>query len=60
MHAGEDESAGGGTRVGDVGVWIGDHTMRPENGGLGVHAHEYGHDPCLPDEYGTVNGEAIP
>ncbi|MER8005755.1 immune inhibitor A domain-containing protein [Streptomyces sp. NPDC094149] len=88
VHAGEDESAGGGaqgtdaiwahrwyafgsdagatgpannklggTQVGDTGVWVGDYTMQPENGGLGVYAHEYGHDLGLPDEYDTNGGE---
>ncbi|MEV3860932.1 immune inhibitor A domain-containing protein [Streptomyces sp. NPDC050095] len=85
VHAGEDESAGGGvqggdalwahrgyvysrddgdtgptgfkaggTPVGDTGIWIGDYTMQPENGGLGVFAHEYGHDLGLPDLYDTT------
>ncbi|MEU5428192.1 immune inhibitor A domain-containing protein [Streptomyces olivoreticuli] len=85
VHAGEDESAGGGaqktdaiwahrwyaygsdagrtgpannkaggTQIGDTGVWVGDYTMQPENGGLGVFAHEYGHDLGLPDEYDTT------
>ncbi|MEV6978469.1 immune inhibitor A domain-containing protein [Kitasatospora sp. NPDC093806] len=84
VHAGEDQSAGGGkqgtdalwahrsyaystlagtagptgnklggTAVGDTGIWIGDYTMQPENGGLGVFAHEYGHDLGLPDLYDT-------
>ncbi|RXS88727.1 M6 family metalloprotease domain-containing protein [Streptomyces sp. TM32] len=84
VHAGEDESAGGGvqktnalwahrwyaygtdagktgpgankaggTQIGDTGIWVGDYTMQPENGGLGVFAHEYGHDLGLPDEYDT-------
>ncbi|MBP0452035.1 MULTISPECIES: immune inhibitor A domain-containing protein [unclassified Kitasatospora] len=84
VHAGEDQSAGGGkqgtdalwahrsyvygtqrgstgpannllggTPVGDTGIWIGDYTMQPENGGLGVFAHEYGHDLGLPDLYDT-------
>ncbi|CAM5637469.1 M6 family metalloprotease domain-containing protein OS=Streptomyces tendae OX=1932 GN=GUR47_07820 PE=4 SV=1 [Streptomyces tendae] len=79
VHAGEDESAGGGaqgedaiwahrwyafgtdagatgpadnklggTQIGDTGVWVGDYTIQPENGGLGVYAHEYGHDLGLP------------
>ncbi|MEV7778274.1 immune inhibitor A domain-containing protein [Kitasatospora sp. NPDC088351] len=85
VHAGEDQSAGGGkqgtdalwahrsyvystqagstgpsdnklggTPVGDTGIWIGDYTMQPENGGLGVFAHEYGHDLGLPDLYDTT------
>nr|WP_312892900.1 immune inhibitor A domain-containing protein [Allostreptomyces psammosilenae] len=88
VHAGEDESAGGGaegedaiwahrwyaygtsagstgpegnllggTQVGDTGIWIGDYTMQPENGGLGVFVHEYGHDLGLPDLYDTAGGE---
>ncbi|MFE3638698.1 immune inhibitor A domain-containing protein [Streptomyces cellostaticus] len=88
VHAGEDESAGGGaqgtdaiwahrwyafgtdagatgpsdnklggTQVGDTGIWVGDYTIQPENGGLGVFAHEYGHDLGLPDEYDTAGGD---
>ncbi|MEW2032699.1 immune inhibitor A domain-containing protein [Streptomyces roseifaciens] len=90
VHAGEDESAGGGvqktdaiwahrwyaygsdagktgpannkaggTQIADTGIWVGDYTMQPENGGLGVFAHEYGHDLGLPDEYDTTgSGES--
>ncbi|MFH8409436.1 immune inhibitor A domain-containing protein [Streptomyces sp. NPDC018019] len=85
VHAGEDESAGGGaqgtdaiwahrwyaygsdsgrtgpagnkaggTQIGGTGLWVGDYTMQPENGGLGVFAHEYAHDLGLPDEYDTT------
>ena len=36
-----------------TGVWVNDYTMQPENGGLSVFAHEYGHDLGLPDEYDT-------
>jgi immune inhibitor A len=43
----------GGTQIGDTGVWIGDYTIQPENGGLSVFAHEYGHDLGLPDDYDT-------
>ncbi|MFE9019168.1 immune inhibitor A domain-containing protein [Streptomyces sp. NPDC007808] len=88
VHAGEDESAGGGAqgedaiwahrwyafgtdagatgpegnklggaKIGDTGVWVGDYTVQPENGGLGVYAHEYGHDLGLPDHYDTAGGE---
>ncbi|WP_455360556.1 immune inhibitor A domain-containing protein [Streptomyces sp. SYSU K21746] len=87
VHAGEDESAGGGaqatnalwahrwyaygtsagktgpahnkaggTEIGSTGIWVGDYTMQPENGGLGVFAHEYGHDLGLPDLYDTTGG----
>ncbi|MCD9878606.1 immune inhibitor A domain-containing protein [Streptomyces guryensis] len=86
VHAGEDESAGGGVQgkdaiwahrwyafgsdtgvtgptgnklggaqIGDSGIWVGDYTIQPENGGLGVFAHEYGHDLGLPDHYDTTN-----
>jgi immune inhibitor A len=43
----------GGTEFGDTDVWVGDYTIQPENGGLGVFAHEYAHDLGLPDEYDT-------
>ncbi|MBT2491254.1 immune inhibitor A [Streptomyces sp. ISL-96] len=87
VHAGEDESAGGGAQgenalwahrwyaygtdagktgpagnpaggaqIGTTGIWVGDYTMQPENGGLGVFAHEYGHDLGLPDLYDTSGG----
>ncbi|MGW1670431.1 immune inhibitor A domain-containing protein [Streptomyces sp. NPDC002324] len=88
VHAGEDESAGGGAqgtdaiwahrwyafgtdagatgpagnklggaKIGDTGIWVGDYTVQPENGGLGVYAHEYGHDLGLPDHYDTAGGD---
>lgn len=47
----------GGTRVGDSKYFIGDYTVEPENGGLGVFAHEFGHDLGLPDYYDTAGGE---
>ncbi len=43
----------GGTQVGDTGIWIGDYTIQPENGGLSVFTHEYTHDLGLPDDYDT-------
>ncbi|MEV1143997.1 immune inhibitor A domain-containing protein [Micromonospora sp. NPDC049799] len=46
----------GGTQIGDTGVWIGDYTIQPENGGRSVFYHEYGHDLGLPDDYNILNG----
>src|SRR4029079_16809983 len=43
--------------LGDSGLWIGDYTTEPENGGLGVFAHEFGHDLGLPDLYDTNGGD---
>jgi immune inhibitor A len=47
----------GGTQIGNSGIWIGDYTVEAENGGLGVFAHEFGHDLGLPDFYDTNGGE---
>lgn len=46
----------GGTQIGDTGIWIGDYTTEPENGGLGVFTHEFSHDLGLPDLYDTAGG----
>ncbi|MDT0572904.1 immune inhibitor A [Streptomyces sp. DSM 3412] len=51
---GPDGNKLGGAKIGDTGIWVGDYTIQPENGGLGVFAHEYGHDLGLPDHYDTT------
>lgn len=43
----------GGFQIGSSSYWIGDYTVEPENGGVGVFAHEFGHDLGLPDLYDT-------
>jgi immune inhibitor A len=43
--------------VTSTGIFVGDYTIQPENGGLGVFAHEYGHDLGLPDQYDTAGGD---
>jgi immune inhibitor A len=53
---GPEDNKLGGAQIGDTGIWVGDYTIQPENGGLGVFAHEYGHDLGLPDHYDTSGG----
>lgn len=52
-----DYEPAGGIKIGDSDVWIRDYTTEPENGGLGVFAHEFGHDLGLPDYYDTEGGD---
>jgi immune inhibitor A len=54
---GGTDNLAGGARIGESTYWLGDYTTEPENGGLGVFAHEYGHDLGLPDFYDTSGGE---
>ncbi|MDC5698761.1 immune inhibitor A [Intrasporangium calvum] len=54
---GPEINKAGGVPLGDSGIWIGDYTTEPENGGLGVFAHEFGHDLGLPDLYDTAGGD---
>ena len=56
VNAGAGAASGGlpgGLPNNPTGVWVGDYTIQPENGGLGVFAHEYSHDLGLPDLYDT-------
>lgn len=47
----------GGVQIGDSDYWVGKYTIQPENGGVGVFTHEFGHDLGLPDLYDTSGGE---
>lgn len=50
---GPENNKNGGAQIGTTGLWVRDYTIQPENGGLSVFAHEYGHDLGLPDHYDT-------
>ena len=54
---GPGDNKRGGVSLGNSGIWIGDYTTEPENGGLGVFSHEFGHDLGLPDLYDTAGGD---
>jgi immune inhibitor A len=41
----------GGLQIGESAFWLNKYIINPENGGVGVFAHEYGHDLGLPDLY---------
>ncbi|WP_405094118.1 immune inhibitor A [Micromonospora sp. NBC_01392] len=55
-NTGPENFPAGGTQIGNTGVWIGDYTIQPENGGRSVFYHEYGHDLGLPDDYNVTSG----
>jgi len=55
--AGPAGNPAGGVQIGDSDYWIGDYTVEPENGGVGVFSHEFAHDLGLPDLYDTSGGE---
>ncbi len=54
---GPDFNKLGGIQVGNSNYWVGKYTIQPENGGVGVFTHEFGHDLGLPDLYDTSGGE---
>ncbi|UCD63775.1 MAG: immune inhibitor A [Candidatus Zixiibacteriota bacterium] len=80
VHAGADQSAGGGAQgddalwsysthlgalgkvsnvgtcdwLGSAGTYIYNYTVMPEDGGVGIFAHEFAHDIGLEDEYDTA------
>jgi immune inhibitor A len=54
---GPDFNKYGGIQIGDSNYWVGKYTIQPENGGVGVFTHEFGHDLGLPDLYDTSGGE---
>ncbi len=49
----------GGVQIGNTGIWAADYTIQPENGGLSVFAHEYGHDLGLPDHYDAATDNPV-
>jgi len=51
LDVGPDFNHAGGVQIGNSDYWIGNYTIQPENGGVGVFAHEYAHDLGLPDLY---------
>ena len=48
-----DPATGGYTIPGAGGIKVFNYIAQPENAGVGVFAHEFGHDLGLPDEYDT-------
>lgn len=48
----------GGIQIGESNFWVNKYTIQPENGGVGVFAHEFAHSMGLPDlyDYAGENG----
>jgi len=49
----------GGVQIGNSSYWLNKYTIQPENGGVGVFAHEYGHDLGLPDLYDYTGENSV-
>lgn len=48
-----------GPEIGDTGLRLSNYIVQPEDSGVGVFSHEYGHDLGLPDLYDTSgNGDS--
>jgi immune inhibitor A len=58
-EAGPEGNKDGGVQIGGTGLWVADYTIQPENGGVSVFAHEYGHDLGLPDHYDPAGDNAV-
>ncbi len=56
-RAGPSFNKYGGVQIGNSNYWVGKYTIQPENGGVGVFTHEFGHDLGLPDLYDTSGGD---
>ncbi|MET9887464.1 immune inhibitor A domain-containing protein [Streptomyces sp. NPDC006430] len=57
--AGPEGNKAGGAPVGDSGIWAGDYLTGGENSGVGLFAHEFGHDLGLPDLYSSDGDNSV-
>ncbi|MFF4294288.1 immune inhibitor A domain-containing protein [Streptomyces vinaceus] len=57
--AGPAGNKAGGAPVADSGIWAGDYLTGGENSGVGLFAHEFGHDLGLPDLYSSDGDNSV-